>query len=57
MEQALALIAEVKRIKATRLDIGNCGLITLRDWLLPLLMNGQVTVAGEVESLEKKGEA
>ena len=27
----------------------------LRDWLLPLLMNGQVTVVGEVESLEKKG--
>lgn len=27
----------------------------LRDWLLPLLMNGQVTVAGEVELLEKKG--
>lgn len=26
----------------------------LRDWLLPLLMNGQVTVAGEVELLEKK---
>ncbi len=29
--------------------------VALRDWLLPLLMNGQVTVAGEVE-LEKGGD-
>ncbi len=27
----------------------------LRDWLLPLLMNGQVTTAGDIEVKLKKG--
>jgi Leucine-rich repeat (LRR) protein/GTPase SAR1 family protein len=37
MEQALTLIADAKRTKATRLDLGNCGLTELPDALFELI--------------------
>lgn len=36
MDQALALIAEAKRTRATTLDLGNCGLRELPDALFEL---------------------
>lgn len=46
MDQALALIAEAKRTRATTLDLGNCGLTELPDlsglpWLEELILSSR----------------
>lgn len=40
-------ILHLVRLGYEYLSLKNQQLVALRDWLLPLLMNGQVTVAGE----------
>ncbi len=40
--------------KQNKIEESNLQLSSLRDWLLPMLMNGQVSVGDKNESIEKK---
>lgn len=44
------------RRKREKLQVENQKLASLRDWLLPMLMNGQVTVGGAKDKLEMVAE-
>ena len=45
-QQALRLIAQAKQTRATRLDLGNCGLTELPDALFELTWLEELTIEG-----------